>query len=257
MVVRRRHIDRAHVVESVLGVDVGTAVQQPNDFDVAFVGGESQCRRTVTGPALTSAPLSSAARTLAASPMRAAAHSSSANRRWRLSSDRYRRAWPGRDWREPEQNDAIGPESVFLQHRFYASATHVRDFFRLKAGSCKAQRNYPPPATTITRDCGRFRLSGGRNMMESDVHSSREGRKQISRYVAFLRAINVGGHTVKMDALRRLFESRALPGSRRSSRAATSCLRRRGEMQSKLSARSRRTCGRSRLRGRDLSPNPS
>jgi len=26
------------------------------------------------------------------------------------------------------------------------------------------------------------------------------------RYVAFLRAINVGGHTVKMDALRRLFE---------------------------------------------------
>ena len=44
-------------------------------------------------------------------------------------------------------------------------------------------------------------------MMESDVHSSREGRKQMSRYVAFLRAINVGGHTVKMDALRGLFES--------------------------------------------------
>ena len=29
----------------------------------------------------------------------------------------------------------------------------------------------------------------------------------MTRYIAFLRAINVGGHTVKMDALRRLFES--------------------------------------------------
>jgi len=29
----------------------------------------------------------------------------------------------------------------------------------------------------------------------------------MPRYVAFLRAINVGGHTVKMDALRRLFEA--------------------------------------------------
>jgi len=29
----------------------------------------------------------------------------------------------------------------------------------------------------------------------------------MSRYVAFLRAINVGGHTVKMDQLRGLFES--------------------------------------------------
>jgi uncharacterized protein (DUF1697 family) len=29
----------------------------------------------------------------------------------------------------------------------------------------------------------------------------------MTRYVAFLRAINVGGHTVKMDHLRRLFES--------------------------------------------------
>ena len=28
----------------------------------------------------------------------------------------------------------------------------------------------------------------------------------MTRYVAFLRAINVGGHVVKMDALRRLFE---------------------------------------------------
>jgi uncharacterized protein (DUF1697 family) len=28
----------------------------------------------------------------------------------------------------------------------------------------------------------------------------------VTRYVAFLRAINVGGHTVKMEALRRLFE---------------------------------------------------
>ncbi|MGA9770754.1 MAG: DUF1697 domain-containing protein [Blastocatellia bacterium] len=28
----------------------------------------------------------------------------------------------------------------------------------------------------------------------------------MSKYVAFLRAINVGGHTVKMDQLRRLFE---------------------------------------------------
>jgi uncharacterized protein (DUF1697 family) len=29
----------------------------------------------------------------------------------------------------------------------------------------------------------------------------------MTKFVAFLRAINVGGHTVKMDALRRLFES--------------------------------------------------
>jgi uncharacterized protein (DUF1697 family) len=29
----------------------------------------------------------------------------------------------------------------------------------------------------------------------------------MTRYIAFLRAINVGGHTVKMDALRELFES--------------------------------------------------
>ena len=29
----------------------------------------------------------------------------------------------------------------------------------------------------------------------------------MPRYVAFLRAINVGGHTVRMDALRRLFEA--------------------------------------------------
>jgi uncharacterized protein (DUF1697 family) len=31
--------------------------------------------------------------------------------------------------------------------------------------------------------------------------------RTMSKYVAFLRAINVGGHTVKMDELRRLFES--------------------------------------------------
>jgi uncharacterized protein (DUF1697 family) len=29
----------------------------------------------------------------------------------------------------------------------------------------------------------------------------------MPRYIAFLRAINVGGHTVKMDSLRRLFEA--------------------------------------------------
>src|SRR5690349_20856788 len=29
----------------------------------------------------------------------------------------------------------------------------------------------------------------------------------MTRYMAFLRAINVGGHTVKMDVLRALFES--------------------------------------------------
>jgi uncharacterized protein (DUF1697 family) len=29
----------------------------------------------------------------------------------------------------------------------------------------------------------------------------------MSRYIAFLRAINVGGHNIKMDALRQLFES--------------------------------------------------
>ena len=32
----------------------------------------------------------------------------------------------------------------------------------------------------------------------------------MARYIAFLRAINVGGHTVKMDALARLFESAGL-----------------------------------------------
>lgn len=32
------------------------------------------------------------------------------------------------------------------------------------------------------------------------------------RYVAFLRAINVGGHVVKMDALRRMFESAGFTG---------------------------------------------
>ena len=32
----------------------------------------------------------------------------------------------------------------------------------------------------------------------------------MTRYVAFLRAINVGGHVVKMDALRRLFEHAGL-----------------------------------------------
>lgn len=32
----------------------------------------------------------------------------------------------------------------------------------------------------------------------------------MSRFIAFLRAINVGGHTVKMDELRRLFESMGL-----------------------------------------------
>jgi uncharacterized protein (DUF1697 family) len=34
-----------------------------------------------------------------------------------------------------------------------------------------------------------------------------EARDTMTRYVAFLRAINVGGHTVRMDALRRLFEA--------------------------------------------------
>ena len=29
----------------------------------------------------------------------------------------------------------------------------------------------------------------------------------MPRYIAFLRAINVGGHTVKMDRLRQIFES--------------------------------------------------
>jgi uncharacterized protein (DUF1697 family) len=29
----------------------------------------------------------------------------------------------------------------------------------------------------------------------------------MSRYIAFLRAINVGGHTVKMDILRQQFEA--------------------------------------------------
>jgi uncharacterized protein (DUF1697 family) len=32
-------------------------------------------------------------------------------------------------------------------------------------------------------------------------------RLELMRYVAFLRAINVGGHTVRMEELRRLFES--------------------------------------------------
>jgi uncharacterized protein (DUF1697 family) len=33
-------------------------------------------------------------------------------------------------------------------------------------------------------------------------------RKSVQRYVALLRAINVGGHTVKMDALRSIFEKK-------------------------------------------------
>jgi uncharacterized protein (DUF1697 family) len=36
--------------------------------------------------------------------------------------------------------------------------------------------------------------------------------KSMSRFIAFLRAINVGGHTVKMDHLRQLFESLGLTG---------------------------------------------
>jgi uncharacterized protein (DUF1697 family) len=38
-------------------------------------------------------------------------------------------------------------------------------------------------------------------------NTPRTGRKIMPKYVAFLRAINVGGHTVKMDYLRSLFES--------------------------------------------------
>jgi uncharacterized protein (DUF1697 family) len=34
----------------------------------------------------------------------------------------------------------------------------------------------------------------------------RDGIRDMTRYIALLRAINVGGHTVKMDHLRRLFE---------------------------------------------------
>ena len=34
----------------------------------------------------------------------------------------------------------------------------------------------------------------------------------MSRFIAFLRAINVGGHTVKMDHLRQLFESMGFSG---------------------------------------------
>jgi uncharacterized protein (DUF1697 family) len=34
----------------------------------------------------------------------------------------------------------------------------------------------------------------------------------MSKYIAFLRAINVGGHTVKMEALRRLFETWGFSG---------------------------------------------
>jgi uncharacterized protein (DUF1697 family) len=35
----------------------------------------------------------------------------------------------------------------------------------------------------------------------------------MTRYIAFLRAINVGGHTVKMDRLRGLFADMGLPGA--------------------------------------------
>jgi uncharacterized protein (DUF1697 family) len=34
----------------------------------------------------------------------------------------------------------------------------------------------------------------------------------MSRYFAFLRTINVGGHTVKMDVLRQIFESFGFTG---------------------------------------------
>jgi uncharacterized protein (DUF1697 family) len=34
----------------------------------------------------------------------------------------------------------------------------------------------------------------------------------VKQYIAFLRAVNIGGHIVKMDALRRVFESLGLTG---------------------------------------------
>ena len=48
MVVHHRHVDGAHLVEGVLGVDVGAAGdQQLDDLDVALVGGEGQRRCAV------------------------------------------------------------------------------------------------------------------------------------------------------------------------------------------------------------------
>ena len=43
--------------------------------------------------------------------------------------------------------------------------------------------------------------------MASRKSSAPRAQKKGERYVAFLRAINVGGHIVKMDELRRLFEA--------------------------------------------------
>jgi uncharacterized protein (DUF1697 family) len=46
---------------------------------------------------------------------------------------------------------------------------------------------------------GADQISG--NLLQNKAHAS------MMRYISFLRAINVGGHTVKMDRLRQLFES--------------------------------------------------
>ena len=71
-----------------------------------------------------------------------------------------------------------------------------------------------------------------------------QGGQHHAADIAFLRAINVGGHTVKMDRLRQIFESLDFQTSRRSSPAGMSCLRRRRWTQPRWRPESRRRCKR-------------
>jgi uncharacterized protein (DUF1697 family) len=69
----------------------------------------------------------------------------------------------------------------------------------------------------------------------------------MTRYIAFLRAINVGGHVVKMDELRRLFESIGL-GEVETFIASgnvifTSSARKTGELERKIAQRLRAALG--------------
>lgn len=57
------------------------------------------------------------------------------------------------------------------------------------------------------RGPGEFKLSARGPEETIERRGSRKAPETMNRYVAFLRAINVGGHVVKMDVLRRLLES--------------------------------------------------
>ena len=62
----------------------------------------------------------------------------------------------------------------------------------------------------------------------------------MTRYIAFLRAINVGGHTVKMDHLRSLFADMGLPGAQTfiaSGNVIFSCRKSEAQVKAVLEAR--------------------